>query len=84
MSDIPFQYNKREGRYTEFVGNPTGIIFVAAKRDQDFLLNQRSNACNMSSNLNTFMQLNVIENSSNLIQIAPENTSDMSHPTYHA
>ena len=27
MSDIPFQYNKREARYTEFIGNPTGTIF---------------------------------------------------------
>ena len=34
--DIPFQYNKREGRYTEFIGNPTGIIFVATKRDHEF------------------------------------------------
>ena len=25
MSDVLFQYNKREGRYTEFVGNPKVI-----------------------------------------------------------
>ena len=28
-SDIPFRHNEREGRYTEFVGNPTGTTFVA-------------------------------------------------------
>ena len=27
--DIPFQYNEREGRYTEFIGNPTGAVFIA-------------------------------------------------------
>ena len=26
MSEIPFQSNKREVRYTEFMGNPTGTI----------------------------------------------------------
>ena len=25
--DIPFQYNKQEGMYTEFLHNPTGYIF---------------------------------------------------------
>ena len=29
--------------YTEFIGNPTGTKFVAAKMDHEFLLNQRSN-----------------------------------------
>ena len=33
MSDILFQYNEEEGMYTEFIGNPTGTIFVASKRD---------------------------------------------------
>ena len=37
----------------------------------------------MSSNSNNFRQLNVTEKSSNLIQIAPANPCDMSHPTYH-
>ena len=49
-SDKPFQYNEREGRYTECIGNPTGTVFVAAKRDHNFLLSQRSNTPNMSSN----------------------------------
>ena len=31
ISDNPFQFNERESRCTEFVGNPTGIIFVATK-----------------------------------------------------
>ena len=36
-SDIPFQYSEREGRYTLFIGNPTGTIFVATKRDHKIL-----------------------------------------------
>ena len=39
IGDIPFQYNERESRYTEFIGNPTTIVDVASKRDQQFLLN---------------------------------------------
>ena len=41
MSDVPFQYNEREGRCTEFVGNPKGTTFAAANRDQEILLGQR-------------------------------------------
>ena len=37
----------------------------------------------MSSNLNSFRQLNVTKNCSNLTQIAPANTSDTLHHTYH-
>ena len=37
MDDILFQYNKREGRYREFIGNPTGIISVASQRDHGLL-----------------------------------------------
>ena len=44
MSDVPFQYKEREGRYTEFVGNPTGTTLVVFKRDQKILLGQRNNA----------------------------------------
>ena len=83
MSDIPFKYNEREGRHTEFIGNPTGTSFVAAKRDHEFLLCQRSKTPNVLSNLNNFRQLNVTENCSNLIQIAPTNTSDTLHHMYH-
>ena len=36
-SDMPFQYNKRECRYTKFIGDPTGTVFIAAKRDHKFL-----------------------------------------------
>ena len=32
-SDVPLEYNKREGRYMKFIDNTTGTIFVAAKRD---------------------------------------------------
>ena len=61
-SDIPFQYNKREGRFTEVRGNPTGTVSVATKRDYEFLLGQRSNPPNMSSNSINFRQLNVNKN----------------------
>ena len=54
MNEIPFQYNKGEIRYPEFIGNPTGTICIAAKRDHEFLLSQRSNTPNMSSNSNKF------------------------------
>ena len=47
MSDIYFQYSEKEGRYTEFIGNATSTIFVATKRDHEFLLGQRSNTPNI-------------------------------------
>ena len=49
-SEIPFQYNNIEGRYTEFIHNPIGTAFIVAKRDHEFLLSQRSIKSNMSSN----------------------------------
>ena len=30
--DIPFQYNKIDGRYTEFIGKSIGTAFMAAKK----------------------------------------------------
>ena len=42
-SHIHFQYNKIEGTYPEFIGNPIGTVFIAVKRDHTFLLIQRSN-----------------------------------------
>ena len=57
VSDVPFQYNKREDRYTDFIGNSKGTTFVATKWDQEILLHQRNNASNMSSNSNNFRQL---------------------------
>ena len=38
----------------------------------------------MLSNSNNFRQLNVTANCSNLTQIAPANTNDTLHHTYHA
>ena len=52
VSNVPVQYNKREGRHTKFIDNLTSTTFVATKRDQEILLSQRNNASNMSSNLN--------------------------------
>ena len=39
---------------------------------------------NMSSNSINFGSLNVSEKCNNLIQVAPENTDESSHHTYHA
>ena len=75
-SDIPFMYNKIESRYTEFIGNPIGTVFVAAKRDHEFLLKQRSTKSNTSNNSINFGMLNVNEKCSNFIQVAPANTGD--------
>ena len=36
--------------YPEFVSNPIVTVFIAAKRDHKFQLNQRSNKSNISSN----------------------------------
>ena len=49
VGDIPFQNNKMEGRYTDFIGNLIGTVFVAAKRDHEFLVSQGKNKLNMSS-----------------------------------
>ena len=71
------------GRYTEFIGTSTGTIFVATKRDHEFLLNQRSDTPNVSSNSNNFRQSNVNEKCSKITQIAPANTGDTSYHMYH-
>ena len=83
-SDVPFQYSEREGRYTEFIGNPTRIFFAPGQRDHEYLLGQISNGSDMSSNLNNSRQLNITKNGSNLTQTAPVNPTDMSYPTYDA
>ena len=83
-SDIPFQYNEREGRHAEFIGNPSGTVFVAAKRDHELLLSLRSNTPNMSSNSINFWQLHVNGKCSNLTEIAPANTSGSLHHMYCA
>ena len=41
---IPFQYNEQESIYTEFLGNPTGNIFLAASIDHGFLLSHNLNS----------------------------------------
>ena len=40
IGDVPFQYNER-GASIQFVGNPTGIIFVATNRNHEYLLIKR-------------------------------------------
>ena len=82
--NIPFQYNEREGRNTEFNGNPMGTVYVAAKIDHEFLLSQRSNSPNMSSHSINVKQLNVNEKCSNFTQVVPANTSDSLHYRYLA
>ena len=81
--DVPFQYNEWEGKYTEFIGSPTDIMFVAVNMDHKFLLSWKGNVSNISDSSNNFRKFNLIENSSNLIQITPTNPGNMSHPTYN-
>ena len=45
--NVLFQYNDQEGTYTEFLGNPTGNIFLATSRDHEFLLNHKGNMPNI-------------------------------------
>ena len=71
------------GKCTEFIGNPTGIIFVAANRDHEFLLSHRGNASNIPNSSNNFRKLNLTENSNNFIQITPASPGDTSHPMYN-
>ena len=49
IGNISFQHNKIEGGLTEFIGNPIGTVFIAVKRDHDFLISQGRNKPNMSS-----------------------------------
>ena len=42
--DIPFQYSKKQGTYEEVLDNPTGSIFLAARRDHSFLLSHKDTA----------------------------------------
>ena len=78
-SDIPFQYNKIEGGYTEFIGNLIGTVFIATKKDHEFLLSQRSKKPTLSSNSINFGPLNI-----NKIQVTPANTSYWPQYTHHA
>ena len=61
VGDKPFQY-KIEGRYTEFIGNPIGTVFVAVKRDHEFLICKGRNKPNMSSDSINFGQHNTNKN----------------------
>ena len=47
--DIPFQCSKIEGIYTKFIGNSIGTVYIAVKRDHEFLIGQSRNKLNMSS-----------------------------------
>ena len=83
MDDVPFQYKERQDKYTEFLGNPTSMIFVADKRHHELLLNQISNASNMSNNSNNSRRLNFTEKSNNLIHLSPANPGYTSHTIYN-
>ena len=47
--DLPFLYNKIQDRYTKFIGNPLGTVFVAVKRDHEFLISKGRNKHTKSS-----------------------------------
>ena len=81
-SDIPFQYNKIEGRHTKFIGNPIGRVFIVAKRDHKFLLGQRSNKIYISSNSINFGLLNTNEKCISFIHLASAYTGNLSQYIY--
>ena len=47
---VLFQYNEQEGMYTEFLGNPTGNVFIAASRDHEFSLSHKDNVSHVLKN----------------------------------
>ena len=73
---------KKESRYTEFIGNPIGTGFTAAKGDHKFLLNQISNKIYMSSTSFNFGPLNTNEKCG-FIEVAPANTGNLSQYMNH-
>ena len=74
----------QEGMYTEFLGNPTGSIFLAISRDYEFLLNHRGNMSDISNNLVESTKSNFVENSINLMEITSLIPSDPSDPINNA
>ena len=54
MGIVSFQYNKLEDTYTEFIGNPTGILSVATNRSHEFLLCHKGNATYIPNSPNHF------------------------------
>ena len=82
VGDVLLQFKLGDSRYTEFVGNPTGNVFVATNRDHKFLLSHKDNASNIPNSSNNFRKLNFVENSSNHIQMTPPNPGYTSHPAY--
>ena len=77
------QYNKIRGRYIEFIGNPIGSVFITVKRDHKFQISQGRNKPDMSSDSINFGPYNTNNKCSNFVQVAPAQTSDSSHFTYH-
>ena len=47
-ADTLFQYNEQVGTYTEFFGNPTEDIVLAACKDHEFLLGHQGTASHVS------------------------------------
>ena len=79
--DIPFQYKKVEGRYTQFIGNSAGTGFTVGKKNHEFLLSQSKNNANMSSDSLNFGPLNTNQNCSNFVHVGFTDRGDLS---YHA
>ena len=84
QGNVQFQYNMKAGTYTEYLGNPTGNIFLAASRDHDFLLCHKSNTSNVLIILKNLIKTNLFKNSINLIKITSSIPRDPLHPNYYA
>ena len=72
----------------ELLGNPTGNICLATRRDHEFLLCQKGNVSNVSNNPNKYKRSNFVDSSINQIypniQITSPTSSDPLHPTYNS
>ena len=62
--------------YTEFLGNPTGNIFLATSRDHEFSLCHKGNVSSVSNNSNESKNIKFCQIFINLIQITSPIPSD--------
>ena len=78
----PFQHTKQEGMYKEFLGNPMGNVFLATKKDHEFLLSHKADMSNIWA-IHSSLHIKYVENSINLMQITSPVARDPLHPTFN-
>ena len=83
--DIPFWYSEKGDMYIEVLDNPSGNIFLATSRDNEFLLSYRNTVLHTSTESRSSSQNYVKYPSSSTTThkwLPPWNPSDPLHPTY--